>query len=129
MRGIRIERLTGVTGALFAMLAAVALPAAAQDPAFGGDELKKAWVDKELTGRSRAGATFYMSFRTDGSATFSLNNNNDTGVWRATDTGYCAQWQRIREGKEGCFTVRRSGASFVVYGEDGIESGRIHNVR
>jgi hypothetical protein len=104
------------------------LPAAAQDPTFGGDELKKAWTDKELMGRGRNGVTFYMSFRADGTATFAAGIN-DTGIWRATDTGYCARWQRIREGKEGCFVVRRNGGSFIVFSEDGSESGRIHNVR
>ena len=105
------------------------LPAAAQDPTFGGDELKQAWTDKELMGRGRNGATFYLSFKADGSASFSSGNANDVGQWRAVDTGYCAKWQRIREGKEGCFVVRKSGSNFIVYNEDGSESGRIHNVR
>ena len=40
-----------------------------------------------------------------------------------------ATWSRIRQGKEGCCVVRRSGSHFIVYNEDGSESGRITAVR
>ena len=108
--------------------ALAALPAAAQDPTFGGDELKQAWTDKELMGRSRNGLTFHISFIAGGGATFSSANRSDTGEWRAVDTGYCTKWQRIREGKEGCFVVRRNDSNYIAYNENGSESGRIHNV-
>jgi hypothetical protein len=104
-------------------------PAIAQANTFGGEALKQAWTDKELGGRTGAGGQFYMTLKADGSATFSTANLSDTGVWRATDTGYCATWRQIRQGKEGCFTVQRSGASFIVLDADGKETGRVHSVR
>ena len=123
MQGMRF------TAALAALSAiTLGLPAAAQDPTFGGDELKQAWTDKELMGRSRNGLTFHISFIAGGGATFSSANLSDTGEWRAVDTGYCTKWQRIREGKEGCFVVRRNDSNYIVYNENGSESGRIHNV-
>ena len=113
--------------ALALLLAAAA--ATAQEPTFGGEDMKRAWSDKELVGQGTNGARFFMSFKADGSASFANPAINDNGQWRATDTGYCATWSRIRQGKEACFVVRRSGSNFIVYTEDGSESGRILAVR
>lgn len=101
----------------------------AQDAPLTGEEIKAAWADKEVSGRTVRSAQFWMSLKSDGSASIAVGNLNDTGQWRPTDNGYCAKWNRIREGKEACFTVRRSMGSYVVFNDDGSENARVHNVR
>lgn len=112
-----------------AVLIASAGVCSAQDAPMTGEEIKAAWADKEVSGRSVRGAQFWMNLKSDGSASISLGNFSDTGQWRPTDNGYCAKWNRIREGKEACFTVRRSMGSYVVFNDDGSENGRVHGVR
>jgi hypothetical protein len=115
----------------WAMAAALLLatPVLAEDVAVSGAELKRLWSDKELVSRSAQGQSFFTSLKSDGSATISGGTFSDTGVWRVTETGYCARWQQIRNGVEACFTVRRRGDLFILFDAAGKETGRIHAVR
>ncbi len=64
-------------------------------------------------------------FKADGAIEIAGNNFSDSGTWRLNETGYCAKWQRIRNGEERCFTVRTALGQTVVYNPDGSPSGTV----
>jgi hypothetical protein len=115
-----------------ALLAAVVLcgatAAQAQDQFLTGDQIKAAWTGKKLFARSGSAGLLDMQLRADGTAQVSVGNMNDTGTWRVTDDGYCAKWQRIRQGAEACFKVMKRGDRTYTVGSDGAITSEVLRV-
>ena len=99
-------------------ITAVAAAAFAQDARMSPDAIKAAWVGKKVQAQTPKGVPLELRLVADGTASVS-GGVNDTGTWRLTDTGYCATWQKLRGGKEGCFTVERRGTGTFVINADG----------
>ena len=102
-----------------------AVPVAAQDFQLTPEEVRTTISNKKLFGRGSNGALVDVAFREDGSATVSAGSLNDSGTWRITETGYCATWKVIRQGKEGCFTLVRRGGTLYVLNADGSVNTQI----
>jgi hypothetical protein len=101
--------------------------ALAQDTRLSPDEIRAAWVGKKVLAQTSRGAQFEFRMMADGSATVS-GGVNDTGTWRLNETGYCATWQKIRGGKEGCLTVVRKGDKTLVLNADGSTNTEVLKV-
>jgi hypothetical protein len=101
----------------------------AQDTPVTGQEVQEVWVGKELVGTVANGARFFMRFEKDGTASIAVGNFNDTGVWRGSETGYCAKWVVIRSGEERCFTVVKNRGKYKVLNPDGSVSGYVDAIR
>jgi hypothetical protein len=99
----------------------------AQDTRLSPDEIKAAWVGKKVVAQTAKGVNIEMRLATDGTATLG-GGFTDSGHWRLSDTGYCATWQRIRGGKEGCLTVVRRGDKMFVLNADGSTNTEILKV-
>lgn len=108
-----------------AALGLIALHAVAQDIQLAPEEVRTTITNKKLFTRVASGGLVDVSFLADGSATVSTPTVNDSGNWRLTETGYCATWKRLRDGKEGCFTMVRRGGSLFVLNLDGTLSAQI----
>jgi hypothetical protein len=107
------------------MIALACVAAHAQDTVVSGDEIKAKWAGKKLFTRGANGQLADFALMVDGSASISTNNFSDTGTWRPWEKGYCAKWQKIRQGAEACFTVLRRGSDIVILNPDGSTSGQI----
>lgn len=102
----------------------------AQDDNWPPERIKSEWVGKKVFSRAANGqlADFWM--KEDGSAELGLANGfSDTGQWRLSDTGYCAKWQKIRNGEERCFTVRNRMGQVQVINPDGSVNATIIRVQ
>jgi hypothetical protein len=82
-------------------------------------------VGKKLFTRAASGALLDLWFKADGTLDLSGNNISDVGVWRLSDTGYCAKWQKIRNGEERCFTVATRAGQVQVFNPDGSLNGTV----
>ena len=111
------------------VLSCLFVQAHAQDVPITGKEIQANWVGKAALGTTANGAAVTMKLSADGTATVSAGNTNDSGTWRAWDSGYCTTWKTIRAGQERCFTVRRSGSSIAVLNPDGSVSGHFHEIK
>lgn len=110
---------------LIALAVAFGGPSSAQDNRWSPEQIKAEWAGKKLFVRSANGQMMDLWFKEDGGLELAANNFSDTGVWRLSDNGYCAKWQKIRNGEERCFTVgTRLGQTFV-YNLDGSLSGSV----
>lgn len=107
------------------VIAALAGPAAAQDTRLSPDQIKAAWVGKKVFGKAGNGAPLELKMKDDGTAEVTVGNFYDRGKWRLTETGYCAQWYKLRAGKEACLTVVRRGEATLVLNEDGSTNTEI----
>jgi len=101
----------------------------AQEVTVTGKEIQDNWVGKTLSGTAANGAPVTMKLLTDGTATLSVGTRNDSGTWRATESGYCTTWKTIRSGQERCFTTRRSGSKVTVLNPDGSVSGQFDEIK
>lgn len=115
-----------LVGAVCLFVAAV--PASAQDDHWSPEQIKHEWVGKKLLVRIPNGQLMDLWFKDGGGLEIAGNNFTDTGVWRLNDEGYCAKWQKIRNGEERCFTVRTRLGHTTVYSTDGSPSGTIVRV-
>jgi hypothetical protein len=95
----------------------------AQEPPVSGDEILKEWVNRTMIGSDPKGYPLTMKFHSDGSIELALGSLNESGKWRAIESGYCTTWKTIRAGQERCYSVRRSGTKFTVFNPDGTVSG------
>ncbi|MFN3809545.1 MAG: hypothetical protein ACK4S6_02910 [Roseateles asaccharophilus] len=123
---------SSTTGSILLTLMALSVhsaPCVAQTGPVSGKEIQDAWVGKDLVGTSAAGAKVHMRLEQDGTATVAAGNTNDSGTWRASDTGYCTTWKTIRAGQERCFTVTRDGTVFKVANPDGSPSGQFTSIK
>ncbi len=101
------------------ILAGAPLGAIAQDQPMTPQEISAAWVGKKVFARVHSsGAPIELSLKADGSASVLVGPNADTGTWRLWENGYCATWQRLRGGREGCLTVVRRGPMLLVLNAD-----------
>jgi hypothetical protein len=75
----------------------------AQYTAMTGEQFKQALSKGPAVALTPNRSTGTISYSPDGSASFSIGGNSDTGRWRPTDSGYCVTWNRTRTGTEGCF--------------------------
>jgi hypothetical protein len=101
----------------------------AQDQAVTPGEIKSTWVGKKVFGRASNGGLLDFAMLPDGSASLAVGNFSDTGVWRLTETGYCAKWTKLRGGQEGCFTVVRRGSDVLVLNPDGSTNVQVLRVQ
>jgi hypothetical protein len=115
--------------AITAFLAAVLLPAYAQEQPVTPKEIQDTWVTKILIGTTANGAPATLKLEPDGTASVTAGSINDMGTWRLSDQGYCTTWKNIRSGQERCFTVRRVGTKMTVFNPDGSVSGQFTEVR
>lgn len=70
------------------------------------------WIGKTLLAETSRGVA-EIRFESDGSAS-STGAIEDKGSWRWDDAGYCAKWQRLRGGREACFTISAIAGEFYV---------------
>lgn len=102
-----------------------AVPATAQQDDWTPEKIRSEWVGKKLLVRGSNGQLMDLWFRADGAIEIAGNNFSDSGTWRLNESGYCAKWQRIRNGEERCFTVRTTLGQTVVFNPDGSPSGTV----
>ncbi|HYF42032.1 MAG TPA: hypothetical protein VEA35_06240 [Ramlibacter sp.] len=102
--------------------------AIAQDEVLTGDQIKAAWSGKKLFIRSTTSGLLDLSLHADGTAAFSVGNFSDTGTWRTTDNGYCAKWQKLRQGAEACFKVIKRDGKTLTLDEAGKVTGEVLRV-
>ena len=126
-----MERLFFALGSLSAFIGVAlgAFAAHAQESLVTGREIQETWVGKTMTGTLPKGGAVTLRLKADGSAAVSAGTLEDTGTWRAVETGYCASWKQIRRGEERCFTVRRSGTAMTVSNPDGSLSATLTEIR
>lgn len=110
--------------ALIAVLAVSACQTTSETPT--GELLSPAQIKAEWSGHPlqifipTTARTFSVKFNDDWSTAFSAKGDyQDTGTWRLSDIGYCTKWAKIRDGKEECYTVRKSGSEYRIYKLDG----------
>jgi uncharacterized membrane protein len=113
---------------LIAALLALPFAVQAQDKPLTPAEIKAAWIGKKLFARAANGNMLDLHMNSDGSAALTVGNFSDTGTWRLSDSGYCATWKRLREGKEACFTAVRRGSSVYILNADQSINGEILRV-
>ena len=80
---------------------------------------------KDLVGQtvraiSPTGSIMVITFGADGKSAIDVNNGGftDTGVYKVTDTGYCATWTKINDGNEGCYIVVKDGNVYLIANVD-----------
>jgi uncharacterized membrane protein len=110
---------------VIAALLAVPFAAQAQETPLTPAEIKAAWVGKKVFARGANGSMLDLHMNADGSAAVAVGNFSDTGTWKLSDSGYCATWKRIREGKEACFTVVRRGNTVYILNADKSVNGEV----
>ena len=110
---------------LVASLLAVAFAVQAQETPVTPAEIKATWIGKKVFARGANGSMLDLHMNVDGSAAVAIGNFSDTGTWKLSDSGYCATWKRIREGREACFTVVRRGNSVYILNADKSVSGEV----
>jgi hypothetical protein len=72
-----------------------------------------------------SGVVTQWEMRADGSMQLFFPGGNDSGTWRLDDKGYCTIWRKIRDGKEGCFTVQRRGDKLEILNAEGVVGSTI----
>lgn len=80
-----------------------AMSKAELDDEFIGKRLK--WEQGQTSGTVRYSKNGKASLRIKGGGI-----KSDKGTWRFRGNRLCVTWEKIRDGKEGCFTVTRTGA-------------------
>ena len=87
-------------------LVVTANAALADGPRISGDELKTLFSGAKNYGTTKRGVAFISQFHPDGTAEAAVGIEfSDTGRWELKDDGYCAAWQKIRNGRQACFDV------------------------
>lgn len=51
-----------------------------------------------------------LSYHPDGKSEVDWGSGNDKGSYQINDGKFCSTWTKIRNGKEGCFIVYKTGA-------------------
>ena len=99
-------------------VALLAAPAWAQGEALSGAEIEALLSGSVAEGTTSKGAGYQVRYDADGSAHFKLDNNSfaDDGQWSVEGDAYCAEWDRIRKGKRGCWTVTDLGDGRYAFG-------------
>ena len=77
-------------------------------------------VGQTVRAISPTGSIMVITYGADGKSTIDVNNGGftDTGVYKVTDTGYCATWTKIHDGKEGCYIVVKDGNVYLIANGD-----------
>jgi hypothetical protein len=102
-------------------------PSAATPPAgerLGAEEIRRTHFGNTVEGRSPNGATWRAHVTEAGDARIKGTNArgnaiDDSGRWVTRDDTVCIRWQRIREGRERCFSVFREGTTYTQHNADG----------
>ncbi|MGN6829361.1 hypothetical protein [Paucibacter sp. M5-1] len=114
----------GLAAALFAPLFAPVCWA--QDGLLTPQEIQQTLVGKKHRSTIKAsGVVTQWEMRADGTMQLFYPGGNDSGTWRLDDKGYCTIWRKMREGKEGCFTVRRQGDQLEILNAEGVVGSTI----
>ncbi|NNE83817.1 MAG: hypothetical protein HKN28_07585 [Alphaproteobacteria bacterium] len=76
----------------------------------------KDFVGQTVRAISPDGNIMVINYSADGKSAINVNNGGftDTGVYKVTDTGYCATWTKIHDGKEGCYLVVKDGNVYLI---------------
>ena len=106
--------------------------AQAQDNKLSPADIQSQWVGKtvfvKVANGALAGRTLSLQLKANGTGQLG-EAFQDTGVWRLSETGYCATWTRIRGGQEGCLTVVVKGGQTQVLNADGSLNSTVTEVR
>jgi len=87
-----------------------ALPAHAAT--LSGDEIRDKLIGKRLDWVGDNGSKGKARHRKNGKSTLTVTSPDrfkDTGSWRIKGNKLCSTWTRVRDGKEGCTTVKATG--------------------
>ena len=103
----------------------LSMPAQAQDQTVSGEQIKATWAGKKVFARSAKGGLIDFHLKAAGTSQLSVGKMVDSGTWRPTETGYCAQWKKIRAGEEACFHVVNRDGKLLVLNTDGSLSTEI----
>ena len=93
-----------------------------------GEEIKSAFAGNTLIGSNPQGATFVGYYGSDGTVRVKGKGAKgqefvDNGTVRYTTEGFCTKFDKIRDGKEACFTAYRDGSTYrAVSGGDATDS-------
>jgi hypothetical protein len=101
---------------VLASAGATSTPSRAQDQSRA---IFERWIGKTLLAETPRGLA-EIRFDSDGSAR-STGAIEDKGSWRWDDTGYCATWQKLRGGREACFTISTIAGEHYVTHKGGNE--------
>jgi len=92
--------------------------------AMSGNEIRSELIGKNLSWKNGkySGTASYAS---NGSAKVSIKGaDNDTGRWTLKGNQLCITWKRTRGGKEGCFTVNKTGSKTYKYSNGSVVTVR-----
>ena len=78
-----------------------------------GRAIFQSWIGRTLVVEVPNGNRNTAAFAADGTARID-GGAADTGKWRLDDDGYCVTWQKLRGGREACFTIVRMGNEFLI---------------
>jgi hypothetical protein len=116
-----MARTTGVICA--GSIAALAALFGCATPVEHGTTMTPQQISSDLVGKAWSGKLYNGSSTTwvvnsDGTARIE-GGLNDSGHWRMSDKGYCVTWNRMRQGKEGCYIVEHTPSGHYVVRREG----------
>ncbi len=111
----------GSAGGL-ALMAITSNFAAADESVLTGAEIKQLLIGATAYGTSSRGAPYQVRYAADGSMSLSMSGFSDSGQWSLDGDLYCAQWNKVRDGKHGCWKViQKDSRNFEFEGVDGMD--------
>lgn len=116
------------TPLVLGLAAALSAPACwAQDGLLTPQEIQQTLVGKKFRATLvPSGVVTQFEMRANGTVQTFWPGGNDSGTWRLDDKGYCTTWRKMRDGKEGCFTIRRQGDMLEFLNAEGVVSSTIN---
>ena len=106
-----------VLGTVIAACVSLVLASGAYATELNADQVQAVMIGKKVSWVTPDGNTKGVStYKKNGSASVTVTEPNrfkDKGTWRIVGNQFCSTWKRIRDGKEGCSTLRTTNQSGV----------------
>lgn len=106
-----------IASTTLATLAVFLMHASAHAETLNSQQVKAVMVGKNVSWVTPDGVTKgYSRYRPNGTSAVTVSASNkfkDTGTWRIVENQFCTKWQVIRDGQEGCSTIRTTSKEGV----------------
>ena len=87
-------------------------------------ELKELYTDSVAMWTNPKGVSGKNTYRSDGTATAEWKGNKEEGIWVIKNDSVCTSWTKVRNGKEMCFTIFKTGDNeYTGFRPDGSGAG------
>jgi hypothetical protein len=89
-----------------------------------GEQVKQLLAGAKANGKTGRGDKFETQYAANGNVTIEVSNGfSDSGKWSVEGDHYCAQTQKLRDGKKACWTLRHlNGDNYLFKGVNGARS-------